>query len=62
MTVKRKQQNDARSIEASDQNVDQTVDVGACLVLEDLFILKGEKSLLTHVAPGYLPGINDSPP
>ncbi len=40
MTVKWTQQNDADSIEASDQNVDQTGDVGACLVLEEVFILK----------------------
>ncbi len=43
MTEKWKQQNDADSIEANDQNVDQTVAVGAYFVLEDLFILKGKK-------------------
>ncbi len=29
--------------EARDQNADQKVDVGACLFLEDVFILKGKK-------------------
>ncbi len=43
MTEKLKQENDADSIQASDQNVDQTVDVGAYLVLEDAVILKGKK-------------------
>ncbi len=37
MTIKRKLQSDADSIEASDKDFDQTVDVGACL---QAFILK----------------------
>ncbi len=40
----KEEKNDAVSIAASDQNVDQTVDVGACLILEDVFILKGKKN------------------
>ncbi len=44
MTVKRKQQNDARCIESNDQNVYQTVAVGAYFVLEDVYILKVKKN------------------
>ncbi len=50
MAEKWKQQNDADSIEANDQNVDQKVAVGAYFVLEDVYILKVKKSM------------NDSPP